>query len=128
MHQVMARCPVCESQMEVTKLHCRSCGSELSGHFSLGRFASLRPEHWQFIELFLKQRGSLKAVGEDLKISYPTVVNRLNDVLNALGLPTDDGGAQEQTPVSRERRKEILNALSSGKIGADEAARLLRNL
>ena len=126
MYQVVARCPVCEGQMEVTRLQCRNCGSELSGHFSLGRFAALRPEQWQFVEVFLKQRGSLKAVGEELKMSYPTVINRLNEILTALGLPTDEANVPEQPSLSPERRREILNDLAAKKISADEAARMLR--
>jgi hypothetical protein len=112
--------------MEVTRLQCRNCGSELSGHFSLGRFAALRSEQWQFVEVFLKQRGSLKAVGEELKMSYPTVINRLNEILTALGLPTDEANVPEQPSLSPERRREILNDLAAKKISADEAARMLR--
>ncbi|MBI5956063.1 MAG: DUF2089 domain-containing protein [Chloroflexi bacterium] len=124
-YSVVGRCPVCGDELEVTRLHCPSCDSALEGNFALGRFQRLTREQMQFVETFIKNRGSLKDVGLELGISYPTVVNRLNDVLTALGY-TDRVKAAEELVISPEQRKEILDKLAQGKITADQAARLLR--
>ncbi len=122
---VVGRCPVCGDELEVTRLHCPSCDSALEGNFALGRFQRLTREQMQFVETFIKNRGSLKDAGLELGISYPTVVNRLNDLLTALGY-TDRVKAAEELAISPEQRKEILDQLAQGQITADQAARLLK--
>ena len=85
MYQVIGACPVCGEELNVTRLHCASCDTTLEGTFSLGGFYRLTREQMQFVDTFLKNRGSLKDVGAELEMSYPTVVSRLNDVLIAMG-------------------------------------------
>ena len=125
MHQVIGRCPVCGQDLEVTRLYCASCETTLEGTFSLGRLYSLSREQLEFVDLFLKSRGSLKDVGEELHISYPTVVNRLNDVLITLG-HRDSVKPAEDAAAMAEQRRDVLERLARGEISADEAARLLR--
>jgi hypothetical protein len=93
--------------------------------FSLPPLLRLSREQIRFVEIFLKNRGSLKDVGAELDISYPTVVNRLNDILIALGY-REHAKPPEDAPPTAERRREILARLAAGEISADEAARLLR--
>ena len=81
-----AQCPVCGETMMVTKLKCSHCGTELSGEFSPCRFCRLEERHLQFIETFLRCRGSIKEVERALGVSYPTVKNMLDAALTALGL------------------------------------------
>jgi len=38
---VIATCPVCQGELTVTRLHCRSCGTALEGEFGVGRFGRL---------------------------------------------------------------------------------------
>jgi hypothetical protein len=109
--------------MRVVRLHCHSCGTSLEGDFQLGQYLKLNPEQMHFVDVFLKCRGKIKDVEEELGISYPTVVARLNEVITALGYE-----AQPVEEEAREMRSQILDELSEGRISASEAARRLREL
>jgi hypothetical protein len=125
MYHVIGLCPVCEHTLEVTRLYCRHCDTALEGHFSLGRFYELAPEQLRFVETFVRCEGKLNRVQEELHLSYPTVRNRLHDVIRALGYEIDE---EEETTVSAEIRQEVLAGVASGKISAEEAARRLRGV
>ena len=77
-HQVLTRCPVCGDDLRIVRLECPACGSALQGNFTLGRLARLTREQLQFVEVFIRCRGKIKDVEEELGISYPTVVARLS--------------------------------------------------
>lgn len=127
MHPVIGRCPVCHDELSVTRLHCPTCGTTVEGTFSLGRLQHLDQSQMQFVEAFIRCRGSMKDVGAELNMSYPTVNNRLNDVLMAMGygdrvkVPEESGAG-----VSGDRRREILTQLRNGEISATDAEQLLR--
>ena len=125
MYPVIGRCPVCDQDLEVTRLYCRQCDTALEGHFSLGRFYDLSPEQLHFVEIFVRCQGKLNRVQEELGLSYPTVRNRLHDVIQALGYEVDE---EEEAPVSAETRQKVLAALESGEITTEEAARRLRGV
>ena len=128
MHAVIGRCPICHDQLTVTRLQCHSCGTALDGSFSLGPLQRLNGDQVGFIEAFVRNRGSLKDVGAELGISYPTVNSRLNDILVALGygdrVKVPD--APEPASASAERKRDILSQVRDGKISAAEAEQLLR--
>jgi hypothetical protein len=96
----------------------------VEGHFELSRFTRLDPEQLAFLELFLKARGNIKEVERELGLSYPTVRARLDTLLAALGYAVEP---ERRSEVARKRR-EILDALDAGKIRAEEALRLLKDL
>lgn len=123
MNPIVGTCPVCGERMRIVRLRCTSCETALEGNFELGQFLSLSPEQWRFVDVFLKCRGKIKDVEEELGISYPTVVARLNEVVSALGHePRPD---EEE---SREARRQVLDDLSEGRVSASEAAQRLREL
>lgn len=127
MHPVIGRCPVCTDELSVTRLHCPTCGTSIEGTFSLGRMQRVNQAQLQFIESFIRCRGSMKDVGSELNISYPTVNNRLNDVLIAMGYGDRVKVPEEVAAgVSNERKREILSDLREGKLSAADAERLLR--
>lgn len=126
MHQVIGTCPVCAGELHVARLHCPTCDTAIEGDFTLGSSYRLGREQLQFLEVFIKNRGSLKDVGAELGISYPTVTNRLNDILITMGY-ADRVKATDDAGVSAEQRRDILERLARGEISADEAARLLRS-
>ncbi len=125
MHPVIGRCPICHDELGVTRLHCGNCGTTLEGSFSLGPLERLSQEQIQFVEAFIRARGSLKDVGSELNMSYPTVNNRLNDILMTLGYGDRVKIPEPQEPASGDRRREILTQVREGKISAAEAERLL---
>lgn len=120
-----AQCPVCAESMVVTKLRCSHCGTELSGEFSPCRFCRLEEKHLQFVETFLRCRGSIKEVERALGVSYPTVKNMLDAALSALGL---DEKPELRALREKEERSEILQRLSNGEIGVDTAIEALNQL
>jgi len=120
MHPVLGKCPSCGENLIVTRLHCPACDTTVEGRFSLDWVHRLSPEQLSFVELFLRCDGKLNRVQEEMKLSYPTVRNRLNDVIRALGYEV------EEPAVTSEDRKSILSDLSQGKITAEEAVQLLK--
>jgi len=140
-HDVISTCPVCSSELTVTRLNCRSCGTTLEGEFSVGRFGRLTREQLLLLESFLRSRGNLRDMERELGISYPTVRSRVEALVRALGFgpradsdeaadeaaaaaanasgPATDPGAARQSVLERLARKEIT---------ADEAAAAIRSL
>ena len=147
------KCPVCGGDLVITRLTCPKCGTGISSTFSLSGFASLKPEHIEFIKVFIKCHGNIKEVERELGISYPTVKNRLNEITRAMGYEVEQEKVQskildeiESRNISvnkalkllrklglsskskegiMEERIKILRMLEEGKITADEAAKLL---
>ncbi len=120
-----SKCPVCGQTMEVTRLHCRHCETELTGNFAPCRFCMLEEKHRQFIEVFLRCRGSIKEVEKVLGISYPTVRNMMDAALEALGL---NGSPENEQQSQEKKRAEILSRLAEGKIDTDTAVALLHEI
>lgn len=120
-----AQCPVCGERMLVTKLRCSHCGTELSGEFAPCRFCRLEEKHLQFVETFLRCRGSIKEVERALGVSYPTVKNMLDAALTALGL---DEKPELRALREKEERAEILQRLSDGEIDVNTAIEALHQL
>ena len=114
---------MCGDELRIVRLQCGGCTSALEGNFTLGRLQRLTREQLQFVEVFLKCRGKIKDVEEELGISYPTVVARLNEVVQAMGLEVQQEEADRGT-----RRQRILDDLAAGTISAAEAATRLRSM
>src|SRR5436309_9328543 len=95
MNQMPGQCPVCHNTLAVTRLQCGQCGTGIDGLFGLGRLQALTPEQVQFVETFIKSRGKIKDVENELGISYPTVVGRLNEVISAMGYEVNESDLSE---------------------------------
>ena len=130
MHPVIGRCPICHDELSVTHLQCRNCDTAVEGAFSLGPLQRLSQDQVRFVEAFVRNRGSLKDVGAELNMSYPTVNSRLNDILMAMGYGdrVKVPESQEVSSPNPERKREILTAVREGRMSAVEAERLLRQL
>ena len=101
MVNLISSCPVCKKALSVPVLKCTSCGLELKNDFELSPFDLLPEEQYNFLLAFLKNRGNLKAVQEQLNFSYLVAKEKLGDLLSSLGLddtPSEDGkGAVDMT-------------------------------
>ena len=128
MHPVIGRCPICHDELAVSKLHCRNCGTSVEGEFSLGPLQRLSQDQVRFVEAFVRNRGSLKDVGAELNMSYPTVNSRLNDILMAMGYAdrVKIPESQESSVLSPERKREVLTAVREGRMTAAQAEQILR--
>ena len=74
-------CPSCHAQLKVKYLKCESCQTEVNGSYDLPLLALLSLDDQQFILQFVKNSGSLKNMANELKLSYPTVRNLLNEII-----------------------------------------------
>jgi hypothetical protein len=129
MHPVIGRCPICHDELAVSRLHCRNCDTTIDGAFNLGPLQRLGQDQVRFVEAFVRNRGSLKDVGAELNMSYPTVNSRLNDILMAMGYSDRVKVPESQdTGINAERKREILTAVREGKMSASEAERALRGV
>jgi hypothetical protein len=126
MRPAPTRCPICQSELEVTRLHCVSCDTSIEGHFASGHFANLTPEQVTFVFTFVRCEGKINRMEQELELSYPTIRNRLHEVIRALGYEPGKDEAVETVEMTQEDRNKILEDLQAGKITAEEATRLLR--
>ncbi|MBM6999834.1 DUF2089 domain-containing protein [bacterium] len=106
-YEIPGTCPACGHAMHARVLHCDNCGTEVSGDFTLGRFARLSPEQLSFLETFISCRGNLKDVGTKLNMSYPTTRGRLDSLLVALGYAdaVEEPEAEHTAPARRGRKR-----------------------
>jgi len=135
---VISTCPVCEGELAITRLHCRSCGTALEGEFGVGRFGRLSREQLALLESFLRSRGNLKEMERELGISYPTVRGRVESLVRALGLADGDAPLSEEATeadapnptvdLAAHERRAILERLARRELSADDAAEALRAL
>lgn len=131
--EVISNCPVCESQLHVTRLHCNTCGTTIEGEFTVGRFAHLGRDQMLLLEGFLRSRGNLRELERELGVSYPTIRGRVEGLLRALGLsdgaplPAAATAADTAPPtVNASMRRAVLERLARKEITAEQAAVELR--
>jgi len=135
--EVISTCPVCESQLHVTRLHCNTCGTTIEGEFNVGRFANLGRDQMLLLEGFLRSRGNLRELERELGVSYPTIRGRVEGLLRAIGLsdgeslPTPEPGAEgaersAKAAIDSATRRAVLERLARNEITAEEAAAALR--
>jgi hypothetical protein len=125
MHPIPHACPVCNSELLVTGLVCRECDTKLEGRFVAGAFSQLSEEQLGFVELFVRNEGKITRMEADLNLSYPTIRNRLTEIIRALGY--EPGSEDEFSGLSDEERKRILDDLDRGAINYEEALRLIED-
>jgi hypothetical protein len=122
MKTALSKCPVCDGELTVTRLHCDTCDTTVEGRFSNASFAGLAPDQLDFIETFVRCEGKITRMQEEMALSYPTIRSRLQEVIRALGY---EPGKDEPAEVSDEKRSNILEQLDTGQIDAEKAMRLL---
>jgi hypothetical protein len=104
-------------------MHCPACDTSFEGRFSTGRLAFLSDEQLEFITTFVRCEGKINRVEQEFGLSYPTIRNRLHEVIRAMGF---EPGRDEAREVSSDKRRAILDDLESGKISVQDAVRVLR--
>ncbi|NLC03537.1 MAG: DUF2089 domain-containing protein [Tissierellia bacterium] len=119
--EVIGKCPICGDELYATRLSCNTCNTNIEGEFSLCKFCKLTGEEKQFIEIFIKSRGSIKEIERELGISYPTVKGKLDSLIKSLGY-------DEKEQTSSISRKEILDMLNRGEITSEEAVKLIQGI
>lgn len=77
-------CPSCTSGLKVHSLYCDSCETTISGLYNLPLLLKLEQKEQEFIIDFIQSSGSLKLMAQKLKLSYPTVRNMLDDLIQKI--------------------------------------------
>ena len=118
------QCPVCGDTLALTRLGCRSCGTELSGSFEACQYCALGGDDRELLAVFLSSRGNIKELERHLGVSYPTARARFEALLGRLGLTGDEA----PPPHARLDEAGVLARLAAGEIDVDSAERLIAGL
>ena len=118
MSKLIYKCPCCAGTLNITSLQCPDCGVELRNTFELSAFDRLSEDQMNFLLSFLKHRGNLKNLQEELDLSYPTVKKRLEELLITLEITQEENNIEQEIldmgtfPVDRNsnRASEIIKA------------------
>ncbi|WP_430786934.1 DUF2089 domain-containing protein [Virgibacillus flavescens] len=117
-YPLLTNCPVCSKSLKITKLECNHCHTTVENEFEVSKLAALGQEQLHFIEVFLKCRGNIKEVEKELRISYPTVRGKLDEIITNLGY-----SSPKKPEVDK---KKIVSLLEKGEITPEKAIRLLK--
>jgi hypothetical protein len=128
MYQAPNKCPVCGETLTVTRLTCPACDTGIDGRFEFSRLERLAPEQRAFVEMFVRLDGKLNWVAQEMKVSYPTVRARLDEVIRAMGYQVMEAPPAEEKQRAVEQRQAILDALAAGKISPAEAIKQLQGV
>ena len=109
-------CPACQSIVYISELTCPACKSIVHGKFPFSPLSNLTSEQVEFIKTFILCRGNIKEVEKEMKISYPTVRNKLDEVIATL------------SNIKTRTTSDVLTALESGEITSAEAIELLQQI
>lgn len=118
MTKLISKCPACSEALIISTLKCPCCGMELKNDFEFSPFDKLDSEKYELLISFLRNRGNLSEVQNDLNISYPTVKKKLDELLTALNLSnsskTDEKKEREvidlKVDYSSNKASEIIKA------------------
>ena len=111
MNRLFSQCPVCHGPMKISSLQCQSCGLELRNDFELSIFDRLNSDQYEFLMTFLKHRGNLKNLQNELQLSYPAAKKKLDEVLFALGFAKEESPKEIQEEI--DMRKFVINHKST---------------
>lgn len=124
MNTLPTKCPICGEEVLVTRIYCRGCDTTIEGRFQVvAPFSQLNHEQLAFIEAFVRNEGRINRLENELGLSYPTIRNRLHEVIRAMGY---EPGGDETAVISEEKRQRVLEDLDQGRISAQEAMRILQ--
>jgi hypothetical protein len=124
MNRQLEACPCCRSPLIISGLACETCGTVISGRFRGCDFCRLSDEQSTFLRLFVQRRGNLSEMEKALGISYPTVRNKLEEIIRALQ-------QESEAPIvntALSRRDTILQQVADGQLLATEALDMLASL
>lgn len=121
MYPIPTECPICHDHLIVTRMACRNCGTALEGRFTMGRLFQLTTDQLHFVEVFIRCEGKISRMEEELGLSYPTVRNRLDEVIRAMGYEVEAG-----QKTDNKQQQEVLERLARQEISSEEALRLIR--
>jgi hypothetical protein len=124
MNILPTKCPLCGGDVTVTRIYCRDCDTTMEGRFEGGPFSRLTREQLDFVETFVRCEGKINRMEDEIGLSYPTIRNRLHEIIRALGY--EPGASEPIVGMTDQERQRILEDLDKGMISAVEAMQLLK--
>lgn len=77
-------CPSCGSVLRVRSMYCHACDTQIEGDYMLPPLMRLTEEEQRFVTDFVMCSGSLKEMAARMGVSYPSVRNRLDEIIGEL--------------------------------------------
>jgi len=115
MKRNLKKCPVCGNELIITRYECDNCLTKIEGNFQQTGFSELNEEQIEFIKIFLVSHGSIKEVEKQLGISYPTVKNRLSEIVKVIT------GKELEKP----KNLDVLELIEEGNLSVEDALKIL---
>lgn len=108
-------CSHCKTPLTLERARCGGCGQVLEGQWEVPALARLELDDQVFVAAFLRHHGSIRRMEELFGVSYPTIKNRLNRIVERLD-------AQFKVPTPNQI---VLERLARGELTVDEALKLI---
>lgn len=77
-------CPSCGGLLRVRSMYCHTCDTQIVGEYMLPPLMRLSEDDQRFVADFVMCSGSLKEMASRMGLSYPSVRNRLDDIIGEL--------------------------------------------
>lgn len=77
-------CPSCGGVLRVKSMYCHACDTQIVGDYLLPPLSRLSEEEQRFVTDFVMCSGSLKEMAARMGLSYPSVRNRLDEIIGEL--------------------------------------------
>ncbi|MCD2426136.1 DUF2089 domain-containing protein [Niabella pedocola] len=77
-------CPSCENPLKVSQLKCDACNTQVNGNYELPLYLKLSRDEQDFIMEFFLASGSIKEMSKQAGISYPTMRNKMDDMIEKI--------------------------------------------
>ena len=74
-------CPSCDHTLNVSQMKCPSCATQVNGDYELPVLLKLSREDQEFVVNFLLSSGSIKEMAKQAELSYPTMRNKMDDLI-----------------------------------------------
>jgi hypothetical protein len=77
-------CPSCENLLRVSQMKCDHCLTDVNGNYELPLYFKLAREEQDFILDFFLSSGSIKEMAKQAGNSYPTMRNKMDDLIEKI--------------------------------------------
>ncbi len=108
-------CPSCGQRMVISELRCPDCDLRVRKEFPPCEFCLLPEEDYEFLKVFLRTEGKITDMEKILKLSYPSIKIKIENLLRNLNLKP------YEEPI------DPIEALAQGRITVDEAVAILKS-
>ena len=103
-------CPIYQQKLRIQKLKCQGCQLAYEGDFYTSPLIAFNLEYQIFVELFILNSGSLKEMARLFGITYPTIRNRLDEIISHLNQSRAGNPLDHDQDITKSQDKKQLGA------------------